>query len=70
MVLPIIPLLVLSLVKDLQVSAEQGVVAKDASADFGDMFNWDVKNAHVQLLDQKNMHAAADERSPLTPDRE
>ncbi|KAJ7463066.1 hypothetical protein B0H11DRAFT_2285368 [Mycena galericulata] len=47
--------------EDMEVSYQQAVDIKDASGDFGEMFHWDLKNTHVQSLDQNNMQAAADE---------
>ncbi|KAJ7478822.1 hypothetical protein B0H11DRAFT_1916509 [Mycena galericulata] len=56
--------------EDMEVSYQQAVDIKNASGDFGEMFHWDLKNTHVQSLDQNNMQAAADECPPPSPERE
>ncbi|KAJ6545559.1 hypothetical protein B0H19DRAFT_1167975 [Mycena capillaripes] len=55
--------------EDMEVSYENALDIKDASADFGDMFHWDINTAQVQDLDQANIDAVGDRSLPTTPER-
>jgi hypothetical protein len=56
--------------EDMEVSYEDALDIKDASADLGDMFHWNLINtAQVQDLDQTNIDAVGDGRPPATLER-